>query len=171
MHVLLLVLALLILWPIAHGVIAFIGGMLLFALRLWVLVLALIVVAVSWPSITSERERSRAASWREQSGVTAATLAVETAPEAEVDIPGDALRLFGSNQVEETGGWPVPSPYTTEEGGLTPPEQEASAPPRQRARSNRSSACRRLCSGAGPSPIGANPVGPEMRRLVPSVPL
>jgi hypothetical protein len=107
MHVLLLVLALLILWPITHGVTVFIGGMLLFALRSWVFVLALIVVAVSWPSITSERERSRAASWREESGATAATLAVETAPEAEVDIPGEAIRIFGSTRVEETGGWPV----------------------------------------------------------------
>jgi hypothetical protein len=107
MHFLLLVLALLIPWPIAHGVIAFIGAMLLFALRFWVFVIALIVVAVSWPSITLERERSRAGGWREESGVTEATLAVATAPVAEVDIPGEALRLFGDTWVEETGGWPV----------------------------------------------------------------
>ncbi len=83
MHVLLLVLALLILWPIAHGVIVFIGGMLLFALRFWVLVLALIVVAVSWPSITSERERSRTGSWREESGETrTAHAAAASSPKA-----------------------------------------------------------------------------------------
>jgi hypothetical protein len=128
MHVLLLVLALLILWPIAHAVISFIGALLLFALRFWVFVIVLTVVAVSWPSITTERERSRAASWREESGATAATLAVETAPEAGVDIPGEALRLFGNTQVEETGGWPVPSPHPIEEAALAPADQETSPP-------------------------------------------
>jgi len=128
MHFLLLVLALLILWPIAHGVIVFIGAMLLFALRFWVFVIALIVVAVSWPSITSERERSRAGSWREESGATEATLAVATAPAVEVDIPGEAVRLFGSTQVEETGGWPAPSPHPIEEAALVPVDQETSVP-------------------------------------------
>jgi uncharacterized protein (DUF58 family) len=130
MHVLLLVLALLILWPIAHGVIAFIGAMLLFALRFWVLVIALIVVAVSWPSITSERERSRAWSWREESAATEATPAAAAAAASAVvlDIPGEALRLFGSTQVDETGGWPVPSPHPIEEAALVPADQETSVP-------------------------------------------
>jgi hypothetical protein len=119
MHFLLLILGLLILWPIAHAVISFIGALLLFALRFWVFVIALIVVAVSWPSITSERERSRAGSWREESGANEAIHAVAAAPAAEVDILGEAIRLFGSTRVEETGGWPVVSQ------GVLPPDDVA----------------------------------------------